>query len=136
MGPFANGGREWQPRGCPERVNTHDFPDKERGKGMPYGVFDRGANEAWVSVGTDHDTAEFAVETIRQWWRRMGAARYAGSTHLLITADGGGSNGSRVRLWKTALQALADETGLTISVCHYPPGTSKWNHYTPFPRNM
>ena len=128
VGPFANGGREWQARGCPERVNTHDFPDQERGKGLPYGVYDRGANEAWVSVGTDHDTAEFAVETIRQWWRHMGAARYTDGTHLLVTADGGGSNGSRVRLWKTALQALADETRLTISVCHYPPGTSKWNH--------
>jgi hypothetical protein len=127
VGPFANGGREWQPTGCPEAVRTHDFPDRERGKAIPYGVYDRGANEAWVSVGTDHDTAEFAVATIRQWWQRLGRTRYPNATRLLITADGGGSNGSRVRLWKVALQALADETGLAISVCHYPPGTSKWN---------
>lgn len=127
VGPFANGGREWQARGCPEEVRVHDFLDRERGKATPYGVYDLAANEGWVSVGTDHDTAEFAVATIRQWWRHMGEERYPTATRLLITADGGGSNGSQVRLWKVALQAWADETGLEITVSHLPPGTSKWN---------
>jgi hypothetical protein len=127
VGPFGNGGQEWQASGCPEEVRVHDFRDPERGKANPYGVYDLAANAGWVSVGTDHDTAEFAVETIRRWWREMGKERYPTATRLLITADGGGSNGSRVRLWKVALQAWADEEGLTISVCHFPPGTSKWN---------
>jgi hypothetical protein len=127
VGPFANRGREWQGSGCPEEVRVHDFLDKERGKANPYGVYDLTANEGWVSVGTDHDTAEFAVETIRRWWREMGKERYPAATRLLITADGGGSNGSQVRLWKVALQAWADAEGLEIRVCHFPPGTSKWN---------
>jgi hypothetical protein len=127
VGDFANGGQEWQATGAPELVRTHDFVDKERGKANPYGVYDVAANVGWVSVGTDHDTAEFAVATLGRWWEQMGRAQYPEATHLLITADGGGSNGSRVRLWKVALQAWADTTGLTISVCHFPPGTSKWN---------
>ena len=127
VGPFANGGQEWQASGCPEAVRVHDFRDPERGKGNPYGVYDWAANTGWVSVGTDHDTAEFAVETIRRWWREMGKEQYPTATRLLITADGGGSNGSQVRLWKVALQAWADTEGLAISVCHFPPGTSKWN---------
>ena len=127
VGPFANRGREWQASGCPEEVRVHDFLDPERGKAIPYGIYDLAANEGWVSVGTDHDTAEFAVESLRRWWQQMGSARYPQARRLLITADGGGSNGSQVRLWKVALQAWADETGLTISVCHFPPGTSKWN---------
>jgi DDE family transposase len=127
VGPFANQGQEWQARGCPEAVRVHDFRDPERGKANPYGVYDLAANAGWVSVGTDHDTAEFAVETIRRWWQEMGQARYPEATRLLITADGGGSNGRQVRLWKVALQAWADTAGLAISVCHFPPGTSKWN---------
>ena len=129
VGDFKNPGREWQPQGQPEQVRVHDFeirqPDK--GKVAPYGVYDLGRNVGWVSVGVDHDTAEFAVESIRRWWRWMGRRSYAKAKRLLITADAGGSNGARVRLWKWELQRLADETGLEISVCHFPPGTSKWN---------
>ncbi len=126
-GRKANGGREWQPEGEPERVDVHDFPDPEIPKAIPYGVFDVGANEGWVSVGDHHDTGAFAVNTIRCWWQTMGRARYPNATRLLITADSGGSNSSRNRLWKLELARLAAETGLTINVCHYPPGTSKWN---------
>jgi hypothetical protein len=127
VGDFKNGGREWRPKGDPEPVRVYDFVDKALGKANPYGVYDPTANVGWVSVGTDHDTAEFAVETLRRWWEKMGRSRYPAATELLVTADGGGSNGSRVRLWKVALQRLADQTGLHISVCHFPPGTSKWN---------
>jgi transposase len=127
VGQFRNGGREWQPLGQPERVKVHDFPDEELGKVIPYGVYDMAANTGWVSVGVDHDTAEFAVETLRRWWHHMGHETYPQATRLLITADGGGSNGSRCRLWKVELQKLADELGLQLSVCHFPPGTSKWN---------
>jgi hypothetical protein len=127
VGQFRNGGREWQPLGQPERVKVHDFPDEELGKVIPYGVYDMVANTGWVSVGVDHDTAEFAVETLRRWWHHMGHETYPQATRLLITADGGGSNGSRCRLWKVELQKLADELGLQLSVCHFPPGTSKWN---------
>jgi hypothetical protein len=127
VGDFANGGREWRPSGEPEPVRMHDFRDPELGKVNPYGVYDQAANVGWVSVGVDHDTAAFAVQGIRTWWERMGRETYPAATQLLITADGGGSNGSRVRLWKTELQQFADESGLEISVCHFPPGTSKWN---------
>jgi hypothetical protein len=127
VGDFANRGREYRRKGQPEPVRTHDFEDKELGKGIPYGVYDMTANNGWVSVGVDHDTAEFAVATLRQWWRRMGRRTYPRATRLLVTADGGGSNGSRNRLWKLALQRFADESGLVVSVCHFPPGTSKWN---------
>ena len=127
VGQFKNGGREWLPRGEPERVNVHDFMDKQLGKAIPYGVYDVSADAGWVSVGTDHDTAEFAVATIATWWRKAGSAAYPGASRLLITADGGGSNGHRTRLWKTELARLAEDTGLTITVCHLPPGTSKWN---------
>ncbi len=127
VGPFANGGRELRPAGDPERVSMHDFVLPELGRASPYGVYDLAANEAWVSVGTDHDTAAFAVEAIRRWWQTMGAPLYPGATRLLVTADAGGSNGYRIRLWKAELQKLADETGLEIAVCHFPPGTSKWN---------
>ena len=127
VGDFKNGGREWRPAGRPEEVRVHDFVLPELGRVSPYGVYDLAANAGWVSVGVDHDTAAFAVATIRRWWHGTGRARYPGARRLLITADGGGSNGSRVRLWKWELQRLADETGLTISVCHFPPGTSKWN---------
>jgi len=127
VGDYKNGGQEWQPQGSPEPVRVHDFVDKDLGKAIPYGVYDLAANAAWVSVGTDHDTAEFAVQSIRNWWFQMGAPLYPEATDLLVTADGGGSNGSRSHLWKVALQALANETGLTIWVCHFPPGTSKWN---------
>jgi len=127
VGDFKNGGREWQPEGQPERVRVHDFPDKTLGKVTPYGVFDLTANQGWVSVGTDHDTAAFAVATVQRWWEQMGTPLYAGATDLLITADGGGSNSSRGRLWKVELQRLADATGLRVHVCHFPPGTSKWN---------
>lgn len=127
VGNFANKGREWQPKGSPEEVNVYDFIDKELGKVTPYGVLDIAANEGWVSVGIDHDTAEFAAESIRRWWREMGGSRYPKARRLLITADGGGSNGVRVRLWKKALQELATSLGLEIHVCHFPPGTSKWN---------
>jgi hypothetical protein len=127
VGDFKNGGREWQPKGQPEPVQVHDFPDKHLGNVRPYGVYDQSANTGWVSVGTDNDTAEFAVESIRKWWRKMGVDCYPDATELLITADCGGSNGYRVRLWKVALQAFADEAQLHVSVCHFPPGTSKWN---------
>lgn len=127
IGPFKNGGREWHPSGCPEEVNVYDFADKDLGKVTPYGVYDLTANQGWVSVGIDHDTAEFAVESIARWWREMGQTRYAGTPRLLITADGGGSNGSRVRLWKIGLQRLATDLGMVVQVCHFPPGTSKWN---------
>jgi len=129
VGPFRNGGKELRPKGDPELVLMHDFviDDPDHGRVSPYGVYDLAQNEAWVSVGTDHDTAAFAVESIRRWWTTMGQAVYPAATRLLITADGGGSNGSRVRLWKLELQRLADETGLEIAVCHFPPGTSKWN---------
>jgi hypothetical protein len=127
LGDFKNGGREWQPQGTPELVRVHDFIDKALGKAIPYGVYDVGANEGWVSVGIDHDTARFAATSIRGWWLNMGASRYPNARRLLITADGGGSNGFRCRLWKVALQDLASEFGLRIQVCHFPPGTSKWN---------
>src|SRR5262245_29742536 len=127
VGDFRNGGREWRPKGAPEAVKVHDFQDKRLGKAIPYGVFDVAANQGWVSVGIDHDTARFAVEALRRWWREMGSRRYPEAGKLLVTADSGGSNGGRCRLWKVALQELADETGLRISVCHLPPGTSKWN---------
>ena len=127
VGDFKNGGQEWRPKGKPEEVRVHDFPDHDKGKAIPYGVYDVGANQGWVSVGVDHDTAAFAVNTIRRWWRNMGQRSYPHADSLLITADGGGSKGVRVRLWKWELQKLADDTGLTIQVCHLPPGTSKWN---------
>jgi hypothetical protein len=127
VGDFKNGGREWRPQGQPEEVRVHDFVDKKLGKAIPYGVYDLAANAAWVSVGIDHDTAFFAVETIRRWLRHMGQPVYPEATELLVTADGGGSNGTHCRLWKLALAVLATETGLSVSVCHYPPGTSQWN---------
>jgi len=127
VGDFKNGGQEWQPVGIPEAVRMHDFAIPAWGRVSPYGVYDLARNEGWVNVGIDHDTAAFAVESIRRWWRGAGQARYPQARRLLITADGGGSNGSRLRLWKWELQRLADETGLTIGVCHFPPGTSKWN---------
>ena len=127
VGEFKNGGREWRPQGEPERVGVHDFPSKEWGKVAPYGVYDLGRNSGWVSVGVDHDTSAFAVESIRRWWYSMGRRCYPRARKLLITADAGGSNGARVRLWKWELQKLADETELRIAVCHFPPGTSKWN---------
>jgi hypothetical protein len=127
VGTFHNKGREWQPKGKPEGANTHDFKDKKLGKAIPYGVLDLAANEGWVSVGIDHDTAQFATETIRRWWLEMGLARYPDARKLLITADGGGSNGVRLRLWKKCLQELAAELGLELHVRHFPPGTSKWN---------
>ncbi len=129
VGPFRNVGKELRPRGEPERVLMHDFviDDADHGRVSPYGVYDLAANEAWVSVGVDHDTAAFAVESIRRWWRSMGEALYPDATRLMVTADAGGSNGARLRLWKLELQRLADETGLEIAVCHFPPGTSKWN---------
>lgn len=127
VGSFANGGREWAPKGSPVEVLDHDFPLPGLGKAAPYGVYDVGADEGFVNVGISADTAQFAVASIRGWWLEMGRERYPGAHALLVTADGGGSNASRSRLWKTELQALADETGLEISVCHLPPGTSKWN---------
>jgi hypothetical protein len=127
VGDFKNGGREWRPQGSPEQVRVHDFVIPELGRAVPYGVYDIAGNAGWVSVGVDHDTAAFAVNAIRSWWRLMGRGRYPDAGRLLITADGGGSNGSRVRLWKLELQKLADELGLSITVCHLPPGTSKWN---------
>lgn len=127
VGDFKNAGQEWQPEGMPEEVRVHDFVDPELGKVAPYGVYDLTANVGWVSVGIDHDTAEFAVESIRRWWREMGVEIYPQARRLLITADCGGSNGYRVRLWRRELQKLADELQLTIQVCHFPPGTSKWN---------
>jgi hypothetical protein len=126
IGRFKNNGRTWRPKGEPTEVKVHDFIE-ETGRANPYGVYDIGADEGWVSVGTDHDTAAFAVQTIRRWWCVVGSQAYPDAKDLLITADGGGSNGSRVRLWKMELQALADEIGIPIRVCHYPPGTIKWN---------
>jgi transposase len=127
IGDFKNGGQELRPKGMPEKVRVHDFLIPELGRANPYGIYDIGRNTGWVSVGLDHDTAEFAVESIRRWWQSMGQQAYPKATRLLITADGGGSNGSRVRLWKLELQKFANETGLKIAVCHFPPGTSKWN---------
>lgn len=127
LGKKANVGKEYRPQGEPLEVDTHDFPDKELGKAIPYGVYDIDSNEAWVSVGISRDTGEFAVEAIRRWWRLMGKKRYKKPKRLLITADSGGSNGHRNRLWKYELQRLANQTGMIIEVCHYPPGTSKWN---------
>jgi hypothetical protein len=127
VGNVANGGAEWQPAGEPERVGVHDFPDPEVGKAIPYGVYDLGANAGWVSVGTDHDTAAFAVATLRRWWERVGRAAYPAASRLLVCADAGGSNGYRVRAWKTELARFAAEAGLAVTVCHFPPGTSKWN---------
>jgi hypothetical protein len=127
VGDFKNGGQEWRPKGEPEEVRVHDFLDREKGKAIPYGVYDLGANKGWVSVGVDHDTASFAVNTIRRWWRNMGRRTYPHADSLLITADSGGSNGVRLRLWKWELQRFANDTGLTVHVCHLPPGTSKWN---------
>jgi hypothetical protein len=127
VGAYRNGGKEWRPAGDPQQVKVHDFLDPALGKANPYGVYDIGADAGWVSVGTDHDTAAFAVETIRRWWQGVGAQAYPHASRLLITADGGGSNGYRTRLWKTELATLAAQTGLTITVCHLPPGTSKWN---------
>lgn len=127
VGEYKNGGTEWHPAGSPTRVKTHDFVDKELGRAVPYGVYDLANDEGWVSVGNRADTAEFAVETIRRWWYEMGRPRFPQATRLLITADAGGSNGYRVRAWKKELARLAHETGLEITVCHYPPGTSKWN---------
>ncbi|MCH9032974.1 MAG: ISAzo13 family transposase [Planctomycetes bacterium] len=127
VGDFKNQGKEWRPRGDPEIVRVHDFKIPELGKANPYGVYDLTHNAGWVSIGIDHDTAKFAVNSIRRWWTKMGRAAYPEANQLLITADSGGSNGSRNRLWKLELQTLADDTGLTITVCHFPPGTSKWN---------
>ena len=127
VGDFKNAGREYCPKGQPEAVRVHDFLIPELGRAAPYGVYDIGENAGWVSLGIDHDTASFAVNAIRRWWQSMGQRRYPKATRLVITADGGGSNGARVRLWKLELQKLADELGLTITVCHLPPGTSKWN---------
>jgi Rhodopirellula transposase DDE domain len=127
VGQFKNGGKEWRPQGDPEQVNVYDFVDKELGRANPYGVYDLANNAGWVSVGTDHDTASFAVSTIRRWWLVMGQPLYPNAKELIITADGGGSNGSRVRLWKLELQQLSDELGIPIRVSHFPPGTSKWN---------
>jgi hypothetical protein len=127
VGDFKNGGREWRPKGRPRRVRVHDFLIPGKGKAIPYGVYDLTRNTGWVNVGIDHDTAAFAVRSIQRWWRAMGRPAYPGGTTLLITADAGGSNGSRPRLWKWELQRLADRTGLSIGVCHFPPGTSKWN---------
>jgi hypothetical protein len=127
VGDFENGGREWRPKGKPQEVRVHDFEDEELGKVVPYGVFDILNNQGWVSVGIDHDTAQFATNSIRRWWSEMGHRRFPKARSLLITADGGGSNSSRCRLWKTSLQELVDDLGLEISVCHFPPGTSKWN---------
>jgi transposase len=127
VGDFKNPGREWHPQGEAEQVRVYDFPIKGLGRATPYGVYDLGRNSGWVNVGIDHDTAAFAVESIRRWWNEVGRKQYPEAKRLLISADGGGSNGSRVRLWKWELQQLADETGLAITVCHLPPGTSKWN---------
>jgi transposase len=127
VGDFKNNGQEWRPKGNPEKVRVHDFVIPELGRAAPYGVYDLAQNTGWVSVGVDHDTASFAVETIRRWWHAMGQDKYPQAQRLLITADGGGSNGSRLRLWKLELQTLADETGLALAVSHFPPGTSKWN---------
>jgi len=136
VGEFSNGGREYHPTGEPTRVNTHDFIDKELGRAVPYGVYNLANDEGWVSVGDAADTASFAVEAVRRWWHTMGRPRFPKATKLLITADAGGSNGHRVRLWKLELAKFAKETSLEVTVCHYPPGTSKWNKivlYTGFP---
>ena len=127
IGEFRNGGREYQPKGLPEKVNVHDFPTDSLGRVTPYGVYDIAANVGWVSVGTDHDTATFAVESIRRWWKTMGKPTYPLAAGLMITADCGGSNGARLRLWKMEIQRFADEFDMPITVCHFPPGTSKWN---------
>jgi hypothetical protein len=127
VGDFKNAGREWNPQGEPENVRLHDFQDKELGKAIPYGVYDVTNNQGWVSVGIDHDTAYFATASIRRWWEEMGTPRFPRANELLITADGGGSNSHRTRLWKVALQGLADEIGLKLTINHFPPGTSKWN---------
>lgn len=127
VGEYRNSGQEWRPRGQPEEVGVHDFPDPTKPKAIPYGVYDLTCNEGWVSVGIDHDTARFAIASIKRWWKKMGRKRYPQAKELLITADCGGSNSSRTRLWKVALQELADELGLRLTVCHFPPGTSKWN---------
>jgi hypothetical protein len=127
VGDFKNPGREWQPEGSPEEVRSKDFKDRELGKVAPYGIYDQTIDEGWVSVGIDHDTARFATETLRRWWSHMGMRVYPRARDLLVTADGGGSNSSRSRMWKLTLQGLADEIGLRITVCHFPPGTSKWN---------
>lgn len=127
VGDFKNAGREWRPQGMPEEVRVHDFQDKVLGKAIPYGVYDILNNQGWVSVGIDHDTARFAVNSIRRWWTQMGQRRFPRATELLITADGGGSNSHRSRLWKVSLQGLANKLGLVLHVCHFPPGTSKWN---------
>ena len=127
VGEFKNAGQEWQPAGEPEEVQVYDFLNKELGKAIPYGVYDLASNEGWVSVGIDHDTAHFAAASIRRWWDEMGAKRFPRASKLMITADGGGSNGSRNRLWKVALQQLANDLSLRLEVCHFPPGTSKWN---------
>jgi len=127
LGNLKNAGKTYRPQGDPQKVKTHDFPDPELGKAVPYGVYDMHGNEAGVSVGISHDTAEFAVGAIRRWWEKLGRKRYGGAKRLLVTADSGGSNSSRSRLWKVELQKWADETGLIVEVCHYPPGTSKWN---------
>jgi hypothetical protein len=127
VGNFKNNGFEWQPKGRPEEVQVHDFEDKELGKVIPYGVYDLAKNEGWVTVGTDHDTSDFAIDTILGWWKRMGRHAYPRAIELLILADSGGSNGARSRLWKIGVQRLANETSLKVTVCHFPPGTSKWN---------
>ena len=127
VGEFKNAGREWQPQGQPEETRVHDFLDKDLGKAIPYGVYDLSDNSGWVSVGMDHDTAEFAIDSILSWWKHMGSKSYPHAEELLIMADAGGSNGSRSRLWKIGVQRLADTTGLRIHVSHFPPGTSKWN---------
>lgn len=136
VGDYKNGGSDYRPAGCPDKVKVHDFVDPEGGKVAPYGIYDVAANSGWVSLGIDHDTAQFAVNAIRRWHEVVGRVRYPQADRIMITADGGGSNGSRVRLWKLELQKLADETRLVLQVCHYPPGTSKWNKiviYTGFP---
>jgi len=127
VGDFKNAGREWRPKGDPEPVRVHDFLIPEQGKAIPYGIYDLKRNEGWVSVGIDHDTASFAVNAIRRWWKVMGRPAYRGAAFVLITADAGGSNGPRIRMWKWELQRFANRTGLSITVCHFPPGTSKWN---------
>jgi hypothetical protein len=127
VGDFKNPGEEWRPKGDPQKVRVHDFKDQELGKAIPYGVYDMTNNQGWVSVGIDHDTAYFATNTIRRWWEDMGSKRFPRATELMITADGGGSNSSRSRLWKVALQGLADQLDMKLNVCHFPPGTSKWN---------
>jgi hypothetical protein len=139
VGDFKNAGREWRPRGQPEEVRVHDFLIEELGRAVPYGVYDLAADVGWVSVGIDHDTAAFAVQTIRRWWQDVGRIRYPEAKRLVITADGGGSNGSRLRLWKRELQRLASEIGIDITVSHFPPGTSKWNkieHLDPRGRHL